>query len=138
MSIPIISRLSAVLRWSAGGMTTRNGQLLLPVPPLISNIGHNELWQALAPNSLSVTLKMLWSLSITNCRSNWLQMVNFLSQFNHKMANLATLLKVCLHLKQNKHRSAHIIVGKAHNIHEVTTFLKSQRGVKIITKIFLH
>ena len=106
--------------------------------PLISNIGHNELWQPLGANSISVTLKLLWSLSITNCRSNWLQMVHFLSQFNHKMANLATLLKVCLHLKQNKHRSAHIIVGKAHNIHEVTTFLKSQRGVKIITKIFLH
>ena len=107
MSIPIISRLSAVLRWSAGGMTTRNGQLLLPVPPLISNIGHNELWQALAPNSLSVSLKMLWSLSITNCRSNWLQIVHFLSQFNHKMANLVTLLKVRLQLKQINFKGPH-------------------------------
>ena len=93
MSIPIISRLSAVLRWSAGGMTTRNGQLLLPVPPLISNIGHNELWQALAPNSLSVTLKMLWSLSITNCRSNWLQMVNFFISIQSQNGQFGNSLK---------------------------------------------
>ena len=70
--------------------------------PFIYNIGHNELWQSLAANSISVNLKMLWSLSLTNCRSNWLQIVHFLSQFNHKMANLVTLLKVRLQLKQNK------------------------------------
>ena len=75
--------------------------------PLISNIGHNELLQPLGANSISVTLKLLWSLSITNCRSNWLQMVHFLSQFNPKMANLVTLLKVRLQLKQINFKGPH-------------------------------
>ena len=59
--------------------------------PFISNIGHNELWQSLAANSLSVTLKMLWPLSTTKFRCYWLQMVNVLSQFDHKIVNLITI-----------------------------------------------
>ena len=93
MYIPSISSICSPLRQSAAN----TGPVLATIIAInyLQYIGHIELCQSLAANSLSVTLNMFWSLSITNWRSYWLQLLaNALSQFHHKMDKLVTLVKV--------------------------------------------
>ena len=39
----------------------------------VVTVGHNELWQPLAANRLTVTSQMLWPLATTNCGGLWPQ-----------------------------------------------------------------